>query len=528
LKAQSEPEYITGGINITMQGQTTRTTMPAFGEVFRNDRSAPGTYLAGIPGINQYHPPTGIFRLVCENTEKIPPACIGDTFSKTMILDHVLNLEVFGEDRTVPIDQLPGDLMMKVAADVSYLLVFSAQERNCFPTAVATLLPAGYSLLGFNQSVFGLSQEAGIINEFAIGSCQKRLQPHIDTDDIGAWRKGHAFRSTREYPIPPVILSFQGERLDFAIDRPVQFNLNRAHFGKNKPIFSKSETKLGIGKTVVAVKVLEAGITGLSKCRPAVESLERFINPVDNILKHLGIDFVVFRAFLFQSGKLTALLAKGYRGTALSPGITALLEGSIIQVPASIKGMRQDSRLNLRWIEPVFETLAHLSSLLCLDILADCLIRDIARRRDEITVCPQGRQSQERGELTPEIERTAPFESLHQLVHGHLRRARDEQVQMVWLYLKCQYLNLLLFSYASNNGVQSLFNIPHEHLPSTLGAPDEMIVDEIDLIRRMLIFHSVYSIAQINITVNLLGKEEGSFIPSFEKRGFLSRFCKET
>lgn len=463
--------------------------MPAFREVFWNDRSAPGAYLACVPGVNQYHPPTGFFRLVCEDAEKIPPTCIGDTLGKTVVLDHVLDMKTFCYDCAVFVDEFARQLVVKVAADVSHLQMFSVQERGSLPAPAAALLPTGYLLLGFNQARFGLPQKAGVVNELTIGGRQKRLQPHIDANDVGTWNKRHAFRVTREYGVPLARLSFQGECFDLAGDRPVQLDFERAYLREDKPVFCQPETRLGICEAVIAVETLETGIPGLTKRGPVVESLECLIYAMNDVLKNLGIDFVVFRTFLFHPGEFTALLFERYRDPALFPSITTLLKGGIVQFPTTVQGTGQDILLDLCRIKPVFETLTHLSPLLSLNVLSDGLIRDVTCRGHEITVCPQGGQLQERREFTPEIERTPPFESLYQFVYCHLRRARDEQMQVVWLYLQRQHLNFLFFSYTSDNGVQSLFNVPHKHLPSSLRAPDEMIVDEVDLVCRMFVFH---------------------------------------
>jgi hypothetical protein len=71
-------------------------------------------------------------------------------------------------------------------------------------------------------------------------------------------------------------------------------------------------------------------------------------------------------------------------------------------------------------------------------------------------------------------------------------------VQVVGLYFQCQYSHPLRISYFLQNGLQPCLDAPHEYLAPPLRAPDEMIVDQIDLVCRMLVFHDVYRIPRIN------------------------------
>jgi hypothetical protein len=144
----------------------------------------------------------------------------------------------------------------------------------------------------------------------------------------------------------------------------------------------------------------------------------------------------------------------------------------------------------------------HLNLALSLDIFTDGIIGDIPRRRDEITVSPEGWELEKLGKLTPEIVGTAPLECLYQLVNHHLGIAGDEQMKVVWLYLQSQYINPLFLCHLLENFHKPLFDFIYQHLASPLRTPDDMIVYQIDLICRMLILHNVYIVLLINTSVN--------------------------
>jgi hypothetical protein len=144
----------------------------------------------------------------------------------------------------------------------------------------------------------------------------------------------------------------------------------------------------------------------------------------------------------------------------------------------------------------------HLNLTLSLDIFADCLIGYIPRRGNEVAISPEGRDFAKLGKFTPEIAGAASLECLDQLMHGELGIARNKQVQVVWLYFQSQYINPLLLCYLLKYLPQLGFHFIYQYLAPPLRTPDEMIVYQIDLICRMLIFHTVYSILLFYTSVN--------------------------
>ena len=79
-------------------------------------------------------------------------------------------------------------------------------------------------------------------------------------------------------------------------------------------------------------------------------------------------------------------------------------------------------------------------------------------------------------------------------------------MQMVWLYLQRQYLHLLLPRHILKDGLQPILDAVHQYLASPLGAPDKVVVYEIDLIPRMFVFH-VCRLSHFYTKVNCLRKE---------------------
>ena len=148
----------------------------------------------------------------------------------------------------------------------------------------------------------------------------------------------------------------------------------------------------------------------------------------------------------------------------------------------------------------------HLLFTLSLNIFADSLVRNIPCRGDKVAVSPHRGHSEKLWKLSPQIIRTSTLKCLKQLVYRQLGIAGYKKMHMVWLYLQRQYLHLLLPRHILKDGLQPILDAVHQYLASPLGAPDKVVVYEIDLIPRMFVFH-VCRLSHFYTKVNCLRKE---------------------
>ena len=95
--------------------------------------------------------------------------------------------------------------------------------------------------------------------------------------------------------------------------------------------------------------------------------------------------------------------------------------------------------------------------------------------------------------------------------------SRDEKMKMVRLNFKGKNFNTFFLSNFLNNIFKYILNASNENWLSSLWTPYHMIVYKIDLITRIFVFHSVYSLSLI------YKKVKGKFIPAVETEGFLAQ-----
>ena len=68
---------------------------------------------------------------------------------------------------------------------------------------------------------------------------------------------------------------------------------------------------------------------------------------------------------------------------------------------------------------------------------------------------------------------------------------RNEQVQMVRHNLQRQNLNAQLFSDLTDNFFKPNFEVANENLPTTFRTPNQMIIQQIDLMLALLVVHNI-------------------------------------
>jgi len=80
-----------------------------------------------------------------------------------------------------------------------------------------------------------------------------------------------------------------------------------------------------------------------------------------------------------------------------------------------------------------------------------------------------------------------------------LRISGDKQVQVVWIHGKIEHFNTHLLSGFTDDLFEAMFDLTHKYGPAAFGAPDEVVVDEVDLCSRVLIAHilpTIHSFSQ--------------------------------
>jgi hypothetical protein len=485
-----------------------RTVVPTHGEVFFDQCSTARAYLACVSGIHQHYLTPSFFRFGLNNTDELTPACIGYGLGKTMVLDHVLDIQVLKGNKPIGVDKVSGNLMMKIQSGVFDFSMADADNPLSFGSALATFLSPIHCSLSISKFVLCYSQESRVVHELFIGGYKKGLQPHVDAHRFVGMGKWLGFYHRREYGIPFASLTLDAQRFDLSFNRTMQLDFNAAYLGKLQSIAVELKPKLGIDEAVVAVSALKSRISRLllASLYSAKERLERFVCSVQHILGHLAIHLFVFRTINLDDRKLRALCLKRDADMVLLPGFLPLLQSSIVEMSAKTQRLAKLLSLVIRGIHSVFERFQHLFPRLSLNVFANGLVGNIPRCGDKVAVSPHRGQLQKLWKLSPQIIRASALKCLNQLVYRQLGIAGHEKMKMVWLYLQRQYLHLLLSCHILKNGLQPILDAIHQYSASPLGTKDKVVVYEINLIARMFVFH-VYSLSHFNTNVKSYRKE---------------------
>lgn len=165
----------------------------------------------------------------------------------------------------------------------------------------------------------------------------------------------------------------------------------------------------------------------------------------------------------------------------------------------------------------------HLYSRLCLNICLNGFVRDIARRRNKIAICPQRWEFLQVWELLSQVVGTSTLDGFNKFVDNKLWIDGYKKVQMLWHYLKSKNVNFIFPAHFPDNFIQSLFNFAHKDRLSTLRTKYNMIVHKIHLISGMPVFHSV---DRIQLNYNIINREflKITIHPLNKFRNFLACF----
>src|SRR5215469_12010242 len=324
LKAVPPPLNVSCRVLIAIEDQTTGgTDMGAYGETLLYACPTAATILAGVRGWDGHDSTAGAFCLAFENlAEAIPPSIVDRLVEASLLTGtviqiatvaiglrlrttaHIGYLQVFQIDHVVLSYQIQRGLVMEVSPLPLYLLMLPSTLLRRLAPVLTALLSARHAPLRFLQFPFGTAIMTGILYNVSCRSDEKHLQPNVDTGLPITWGQrlcGHI--RTRDAGVPSIRLSDKGNCLGRTLQRPMAAEVNAANLGEVQDLAidrgAAMLTHLRIGERVVSVPALEAGIAGLlAILDTAEEGSKGFIQPMQDILQHLGIDAVILRAYL--------------------------------------------------------------------------------------------------------------------------------------------------------------------------------------------------------------------------------------
>jgi hypothetical protein len=334
--------------------------MPANTERLAN-LCATDACLARTRWIYLYEITPGAFSLVRNLIHKLRPSGITNTFSKVVISDHSLDVQIFNGDQAILINQPSRNPVVEVRALLLDVSMCALQKLDGFTSAMRTHPAPGNLALCASQLRLRFSIPARVINLRSIRECGKRCQADIYPDLFRASRQWLRFALTDKQGEPSASITLDGQGLNLSRQWPVQPDANIADLGKFERVSIKNSFEsLAKGNAVISPVRLKSRIACLlAPAQPTKESIKGKGNTPENILQNIRIHACNVMPDLFNLRKLQSLvkIANGFPGYLV--GVSTLLQCGVIQFAA--KGQRRFKAFNLglRRIEPILKSPYH-------------------------------------------------------------------------------------------------------------------------------------------------------------------------
>ena len=265
---------------------------------------APAAILTGIGGVDFHKRAPSFCRFGCKLVEKPCPCRIRDAFSKTMMVSHPVDMQVFHADHPKTIDYLAALLVGEVVTSEGNTLVHTGHSLAVLPSLRGAFREFGMFALHLCQRLLLFAEKPGILDCFSSGESRKGFQSNVYPYLSISWRQAFRFALNQERDVPFACRTpMHRTRFHLPLERPVIDHLDRPNFGEDHPILmGDAKATLGEGERVIAPSALETGIACFLSRLPhsAKECLKGQIDPYRDILQYLGMDIFQGGTFLFQ------------------------------------------------------------------------------------------------------------------------------------------------------------------------------------------------------------------------------------
>ncbi len=360
-RLQPESQNVQGGVVVpVLLHLAARTTIRPVGQGHLLPMSAEGTGLGRIGRIHLPKLPTGALSLVGEKEEELRPRRIADASVQASVGVHLVDRDVFHEDPSVPVHDLPGFPVGEVGTLVrNTLMNFCHDLFGFFSFRRSFLLKLQFSLcLG---DPFGRAlQERRVLDDRSVGKSRKRSDPDIDPHRERVGGESLFLHVLAGKSRPP----FSGGRpenaagLDLALDRTVKDNRNGSDLRQPEAVARQVASAVPLRKSDRGILSLplETGIPRIfSVLRSPEEGLERQIDADGHVLERLGIDRIQRRPALFQRRKRSGLVVQGQSGSVPFPGVSSMLQKMVVEPAAFLQLPGQKRFLFPGRIQPIPE-----------------------------------------------------------------------------------------------------------------------------------------------------------------------------
>jgi len=170
-----------------------------------------------------------------------------------MVLNHVLDVQLFNGDHAVFVDDSTCCLVDEIMTTIANALVNTRQNFVGFAPLRASLLRLGLLASCFSKSLFVNAEELRIIDKSAIAESGERLKSEVNAYLKIGWRQRCHLVVAGKAHEPFTSLTANGAGLDLADKEPMENGLNLADLGQIDRTFVNCKAGLRVAERVVAV-----------------------------------------------------------------------------------------------------------------------------------------------------------------------------------------------------------------------------------------------------------------------------------
>lgn len=150
---------------------------------------APGAILRSVAGIHRNILTTSTYSLVRKIVCELSPSRIHDRLCQTVIMNHLVDTQVFNADDTKTVYNPPGLLMSKVVTSISDTLMNMRDHFFSPSSFMSTFLQFRQLSLSFGKSLFICPEESWVVYLLTVRQGRKRSEADINAHSQGGFGK---------------------------------------------------------------------------------------------------------------------------------------------------------------------------------------------------------------------------------------------------------------------------------------------------------------------------------------------------
>lgn len=337
-----------------------RAGVPSLGKLLGDAGAAVGTILGRVAGIDFDHSMAGTFSLAAEDFHEEAPPHVGNRLGQGMVLEHPLDVQLLNEDGIEAGEESMAHLVGVIQAGALNPQMRFRQQGARFAAALAAFHPAGEASLGELQLPLGTFQPLGVRDAFPVVQGGERFDAEGDPDTLPRLGPGARLVVADDTGIPAIGTVAKGASLGLARERAVGAEPDAPDLGEGQPtVFDPGAptfAELRISEAVIPAPPSEAGVARLfARLAAAEECLKGAVNPVEHVLKHLGMDTRQIRVLRLQAGKRGGLLGEVDRPLLRLPRFLSFTQGVVVEMAAGLQRLVQFCFLRSRGAQLVDE-----------------------------------------------------------------------------------------------------------------------------------------------------------------------------